>query len=104
MSWPGASPNIYTGLVTSGVILVISVIMYFKKQERFYLGVLKRVVLYCLIGLLLALIPRVNWMEAIHGKKHPEYIKAYKEYLANPSDDNLWQKVLEEENKIRDAK
>ncbi len=45
MAWPGAGPMLMVGLSSLFIILAISLLMYFKSKEAFFLGILYRVVL-----------------------------------------------------------
>ncbi|MCK5847025.1 MAG: hypothetical protein KAG84_06275 [Bacteroidales bacterium] len=50
--WPGADFNLYVGLVTMLLILIISVYKYLNTKSAFYLRIIKRVLIVGSIGIL----------------------------------------------------
>lgn len=102
-SWPGASFNLGLGLFGLLIALVVGLIKYLKTKSDYYTKIFKRIAVYGGLGLILMILPRETWLE-IKNRNHPEYIEAVKEAWADPKNQELWDKVDDERQKMIDEK
>lgn len=84
--WPGAMVQLMTGLVMTGLILLIATIFYFRSKADFYKRVFRRIAIYGIPGLMLLLTSTATLVD-IYYRDKPEYAALYKEVLADP--DNM---------------
>ena len=83
-SLPGNGPLLFIGLLFNIIIFVISFIKYKKNGLKFYKNVITRTSVLSLLGLILILIPYTVVIE-FTMRNHPEYVKAFKEYNKDKS-------------------
>lgn len=102
-SWPGASFNLGFGLFGLLVGLIVGLIKFQKTKSDFYTKIFKRIAIYGGLGLILMALPRETWLE-IRNRNHPEYIEAVKRAWADPDNQELWDKVDEEREKMNKEK
>jgi len=87
--WAGADINLLTGLVTTGLILLIATIFYFRNKADYYKRIFKKIVIYGGLGLILYLTPTTTFLNIYYGNnpdytEHPDFEKHYKKVLAEP--------------------
>ncbi len=97
-NWPGSNFNLMVGLVTTLIVSIIALIKFFKSKDNYYRQILKRTAIIGGLGLLLTALPDLT-LQKIQYRNHPEYIKAYEEYLSNPENKELKQKIELEHKK-----
>ncbi|NOX46290.1 MAG: hypothetical protein GXO89_04855 [Chlorobi bacterium] len=90
--WPGSNFNLMIGLVTTLIVSIIALIKFFKSKDNYYKQILKRTAIIGGLGLLLTAVPDLT-LQKIQYRNHPEYIKAYEEYLSNQENKELKQKL-----------
>lgn len=102
-SWPGASFNLIAGLFGLLIVTIIGLIKNLKNKSNYYSGIFKRVVIIGGLGLILILIPKTSWVE-LKYRNHPEYVNALKKAMANPDNEELWDNVEAERQKMNNDK
>ena len=102
-SWPNASINLGFGLFGLLIGLVVGLIKYKRTKSDYYTRIFKRIAIYGGLGLILMILPRETWLE-IRNRNHPEYIEAVKKAWADPENQELWDKVDEERQKMNEEK
>ena len=90
--WPGANITLITGLIVTLIVFVIALIRFFKSKNNYYKFIFKRIVIIGGFGLLLILLPELTIVK-IQFRNHPNYIKTYEEYLKDPQNDELQEKL-----------
>lgn len=98
MIWPGAKIQLTFGLICLGITGILCLI---KLRNRFYSKILKRVLVLGVIGLFLFIIPPrilLQWKYPYH----PDYINAILDYNENPDNQEKYEKLIEERNKMDD--
>ena len=90
--WAGANINLLTGLVTTGLILLIATIFYFRNRADYYKRIFKKIAIYGGLGLILYLTPTTTFLNIYYENnpeytEHPGFEEHYKKVLAEP--DNL---------------
>ena len=98
--WTGANMNLLAGLVTIPIILVIVLIKYSKSKSEYYIRIIKRIAIIGGIGLILLLTPGRS-IRKFEYRNHPDYINAYENYMENPGDKELEEKMLFEYTHIK---
>jgi hypothetical protein len=98
-SWSGSSFSLGAGLVGLLIVTIIGLFRYSKNKSKYYTRIFKRVVIIGALGLIFFLTPKTTWVE-LKYRNHADYVKAYKEAVANPDKKALWDKVDEERKKI----
>ena len=86
--WPGANTNLLTGLITTLIILIIALIRYLKSKSDYYTLIFKRIAIIGGVGLIFTFLPDLT-ITKIQFRNHPDYIKAYEDYLKNPQNEGL---------------
>jgi hypothetical protein len=100
-SWPGASVNLIIGIVGLTVVTIISLIKMQKNTDNYYSNILKRVAGFGAICIFLLAIPTKTWL-GWKFPNNPEYVQAVIDAQAKPNNQELWQKVDEEREKMYD--
>lgn len=98
--WKGSTVNLSVGIVISVIVLIIAFIQYSKSKSEFYTKIFKRIAILGVIGLLLFFIPSMT-IRKFQYRNHPEFIKAYENYIKNPQDIELQRKLDLEHNRIK---
>ena len=99
MSWPGANNNLGMGLVAVFIALIVGITRYSKSKDAFYIRLFKRIVVYGGLALVLFILPSEVWIDFKY-RNHPAYREALKNATADPSNQELWEKVHEEQLKM----
>ncbi|WP_282015977.1 hypothetical protein [Marinifilum flexuosum] len=97
--YPMADINLLTGILGLLIAAIVSIIKYSIGKDKFYVDILKRIILIGVFGLLFTITPKKSILEIRH-RKHPEYVEAVKKAWADPDNQALWKKVEEESLKI----
>lgn len=100
-SWPGASMQLSIGLFGLGIVTIISLIKIKKSTDNYYTNILKRVAFFGAICIFLFAIPTKTWLNWKYPN-HPEYVNAVLDAQANPDNQELWDNVEEEREKMYD--
>jgi hypothetical protein len=98
-SWSGSSFSLGAGLFGLLIVTIIGLIRYAKNKSKYYTRIFKRVAIIGVLGLIFFLTPKTTWVE-LKYRNHADYVKAYKEAVANPDNKALWDKVDEERKKL----
>ena len=91
--YPMANLLLTVGLISALIILIIGLIKYLKSKSSYYSFIFKRIAIIGLVGLLFLFISDLALVK-IRFRNHPDYVKAYQEYTANP-------KTPESEKKLK---
>ncbi len=98
-SWPGAIMNLAIGLLGLAIALIIGTIKYSKTKSNYYTRIFKRIAVYGGLGLILLILPKRTWLE-LKYRNQPDYVDAVKKAMADPDNQELWDKVNEEHEKM----
>lgn len=98
-SWSGSSFSLGAGLSGLLIVTIIGIVGYSKNKSKYYTRIFKRVAIIGALGLFFFLTPKTTWVE-LKYRNHANYVKAYKEAVANPDNKALWNKVDEERKRI----
>lgn len=90
--WPSALSSLEYGLILTSIVLVISIVKFFKTRSNFYVMIFKRIAVIGILGLILFFTPALTIVK-FQFRNHPDYIKAYEQYGINPKDEMLSHKV-----------
>ena len=98
--WQGAEIQLVTGLLFTGIILLIAIFFYFRNKVEYYKRIFKRILIYGGLGLILYLIPATTFLELYYGSnpyytEHPDFEKHYKKMLAEPYNSELREKLFQ---------
>ena len=98
-SLPGTAFILGIGLL--GIILIASFSLskLKKSTDNYYSNILKRIVFFGLISIFLFAIPTENWLKWKYPN-HPEYVNAVLEARENSDNQELWDKVDLEWEKV----
>lgn len=102
LMWPGGSMMLLISFVGILIIFIVALIKNLKKPSKFYQNVLLRCAVYGGVACFF-FFTKASTFIAIKYKDYPEYVKAFEKTMEDPSDDELWQKVDEEREKIDNA-
>jgi hypothetical protein len=86
--WSGASGLLLIGLVSTGIILLISVFYYMKDKSESYIRIIKRIAIYGSFGLMMSIITTSTLVD-IYYRDNPDYAELYKKILSNPDNVEL---------------
>ena len=98
-SWPGASANLIMGIVTLSIVAIISLTKMKKSADNYYSNILKRIVIFGAICIFLFAIPTETWL-SWKFPNNPEYVQAVLEAQADANNQELWDKVDAEREKM----
>lgn len=90
--WPGAAVMTTYGLALLFVAGVVALIQYSQGKSPFYLGVLKRVVPYLVLGVILHFFSQALFLDFKY-RNYPAYIEAVKAWQADPTNDALHEQM-----------
>jgi len=98
--WPGAVILLLTGLLFTGIILLIAIFFYFRSKAEYYKRIFKRFLIYGGLGLILHLIPATSFLKIYYSNdpyytEHPDFEKHFKKMLADPYNSELQQKLIQ---------
>lgn len=96
--WPGANVNLAVGVIGLAIVLIVGAIKYSMTKSKYYTGIFKRIAVYGGLGLILLILPRHTWLEFKY-RNHPGYVEAFKKAMADPDNQELWDKVDQEQEK-----
>jgi len=91
-NWPSGLSTLDLGLVLTSIVLLISLYKFFKTRSNFYVLIFKRIAVIGILGLILFFTPALAIVK-FQFRNHPDYIKVYEQYVNNPKDEILRQKV-----------
>ena len=94
MFWPNSFFMISVGITLLFIIMIISLIRFFKTKSTFYTRIFIRMAVIGGIALFFRLMPNTTWLE-IQYREHPEYIKAMKNLWKDPNNIELQKEVDE---------
>jgi hypothetical protein len=100
--WPGAGITQINGLVLLAVVTIVGLFKYARNKSPYYTRIFKRVAIIGGLVLILLVTPSTTWL-AFKYRNHPAYLEALTQALADPGNEELWMKVDEEREKMRDT-
>ncbi|MBV6483895.1 MAG: hypothetical protein KFKLKKLM_00356 [Flavobacteriales bacterium] len=86
--WPGTSFHLIISIISGVIILIISLIKFFKTKANYYKNALIRIVISTSISILILVIPNLTFVK-IRFRNHPKYIEVYERYIKDPSNIDL---------------
>ena len=97
--WPYGNYLLYVGLICLVPIIAVVIFKYYKQKSSFYKSLLVRLSIISFVGTLLFV---TSWETILEMKfrKHPDYIEAVKNQMEDPENEELNQKVYEEQIKM----
>lgn len=98
-SYPGTLPLLSIGFLGLTVVAVISLIKIRKDTDNYYSTILKRVVIFGILCAFLIFVPQNTWLNWKYPNS-PEFVQAVLNAQANPSNEELWDKVEKERIKM----
>jgi len=98
--YPYSSVLLAEGVIGLFIAAIVAVVQLRRSSAKFYSEILKRIAIIGILSLILYLTPREKILE-INYRNHPEYVGAMKKAWADPSNQDLWEKVKEESLKIQ---
>jgi hypothetical protein len=99
-SWPGASFNLAFGVMGLWLSVLVGLMKYNKTKNPIYPIIFKRAALFGGIAMTLIILPADKWI-ALKYRNNPAFVEIYQKALADPDNKELWKKVEEEREKIR---
>ena len=98
-SYPG--DELFLGLGSLGVLIVLIafLIKLIATKDHFYSKILKRVILFGSFCIFLYLLPEKTWLNWKYPNQ-PDYVNALLKAKADPDNQVLWEKALEEREKM----
>ena len=100
-SWPGATVNLAIGLLGLAIALIVVTIKYSKTKSDYYTKIFKRIAVFGGLGLILIILPKETWLE-LKYRDHPDYVEAVKKAMSDPDNQELWDKVDEERQRMNE--
>jgi hypothetical protein len=100
LNYTGADAMLFSGLIVTAVVLVISLILLLKNNDTTSKFILWRVGIIGVVGIFLILTSELSIVK-FEYRNYPNYIEAYKNHMADPGNQELYQKVELERNRIR---
>jgi hypothetical protein len=97
---PGADNMLWIGLIVSGIVSVVSIVLSMNNPNSNRKFTFWRVGIIGVIGIFLLLISELSVVE-VQYRDHPEYIEAYRKHLADPRNEELYKKMELERNRIQ---
>ena len=90
--WPGSEIQLTVGLVTAMIVVGIALFKYLNGKRRYYRSVLLRFFILGSFSLIMISVS-TSEIERLIYRNHPEYLNAYENYLQNPDDPKLKEKM-----------
>lgn len=102
-SWPMAQTMLNAGMFFTAVIAVVGLPKYLKNKPDYLKQIFKKIVIIGGIGLIFLILPETALIDFKY-RNHPAFRDAYKNALADPTNQALWDKMQEEHIKIIEGK
>jgi hypothetical protein len=103
LRYEGSEFMLISGLIPCLIILVFAFIKYNQTKTALYKNMLLRAVFFGAIGAVLFMSSDLTIVRYQY-RNHPDYVKAYEQYTANPTDPTLKQNLSNEYQKIIDPR
>jgi hypothetical protein len=100
LTFPGADNMLLMGLVVTGAVSTLSIILSTIRKHAISKFTLWRVGVIGVVGIFLLSTSELSIIK-LQYRNHPGYIEAYKNYLADPRNEELFNKVELERSRIR---
>ena len=97
--YPGGNIILMGGLICTLLVGVIALIRYLMKRSKFYIRIFIRIAIIAGFGLLLAFTSDFA-IAKVQFRNHPDYLNALEKAVADPKNEELWQKVDLEHERI----
>ena len=89
MIMPGADQMLTIGLSATTVLFVVSIFRFMKRKNSMTRFTLSRMTIFFVVGAILWSIPNVALVK-VRYRKHPRYIEAYSNFVADRSNPETW--------------
>ena len=99
-SFPGTLIQLGIGLLALIIVAIISLVKNRKSTDAYYPNILKRVISFAIVCTFLIVVPHKMWL-TMKYPGYPEFVNAILEAEEDPDNQALWDKVAEEEDKMR---
>ena len=86
--YPGATIILNIGLITNLVLFIVILIKLLRINEKYYIRILKRIMVVGGIGLMLVSISELTIVK-FKFRNYPEYIKIYEAHINDPQNEEL---------------
>ncbi len=90
--WPGSEVQLVSGLITALVSSVVALFKFMKGKQKVYRKMLVRFLILGSIGLIIVSVSILD-IERLLYRNHPEYVKAFENYMENPDNQDLREKM-----------
>jgi hypothetical protein len=98
-SWPGAASNLVVGLIALLILVVVALLRYRNNRSEFYVRIFKRAAVFGVLGITCLLMSHGEWIR-LKYRNHPAFAEAMIRATADPGNQQLWDKVDEEREKM----
>jgi len=98
-SWPGASFNLYAGIITLFIVSLVALVKYRRNKSQFYEKILVRTTVVFIVVFTLVMLPKDALLDFKY-RNHPGYLNAVKEARLNPLNEELLNRLIEEREKM----
>lgn len=98
-SWHMPESRLVAGLLGLLIVTIFGIIKYSKNKSEYYITIFKRVAILGVLGLVFTLTPKTSWID-LKYRNHPTYLDALKKSLDDPHNQQLWDKAVEEREKM----
>jgi hypothetical protein len=98
-NWPLANNTLSAGLFFLTPVLIIAAFKLIRTRAPFYARILLRASITTAAGILFLILSTTDLVK-IKFRNHPDYIKAYEQYIVNPQNDSLRKNLDLEFNKM----
>lgn len=97
--FPGSLLMLYTGLIVTMIVAVISIMKYLENRYVFYKKTLTRIAIIGIIGLFLTSLSSEK-IEKFQYRNYPRYIEALDNYIENPENIELQNRLEVERMRV----
>jgi hypothetical protein len=100
--WIGSQAMLTTSVLPLIIITIIAIVKYIITKASYYKAILIRLAIYGSLGIAFLFITNEN-IVAFKYRNHPAYIEAFKNYLTDPHNAELLDKLDAERKKVYEA-
>lgn len=96
--WPGGTLILEFGLAFTALAFIDAVFYYFRSKVPYYIRTMTRIAIIGFMGLVVYAVPQSQFVDMYHGN-NPEYAELKKQYLDNPDDENIKERLKDLKSK-----
>ncbi len=90
--WPGPNNTITIGLSLIMISSLFAFVKHLKSKDSYFSGLLIRVFIFGLLGVVFMSVSSIDIFR-FEYRNHPEYIQAFENYLSDPNNETLREKM-----------